>query len=98
VNLNYLIGPGCALLGALFSLYVKDRATDAAEDEFGKNIKAALSVFKMELIECFDGKFVRKGECELMMEAQNDRIDIGDVRLSNIENRINLQSHPRNKS
>ena len=97
--LNVLLAVGSTLLGMLIALYVKDRSQLAAEDSFSKNIKSALAVFKGELIQDLDQTYIRRGECSLMMDAQNDRIDVAAIRISKTEARIDdlkQSSHRRN--
>ena len=85
---NLLAAPVFVLMGMLCTLYVKDRSRAAAEDEFSKNIKSALAVFKGDLVESLDEIYIRRGECTLMMDSQNDRIDVDAIRISKVEARI----------
>ncbi len=74
--LTYLAAPICLLLGMLISLFVKERARDTAHEEFAALIVAALSKFRLELITSLDATYRRVGECNLMMEPADDRIEI----------------------
>ena len=73
MNWNLVIGPGCLLLGILITLYVKDSARIVAKEEFREQIAAALSVFKLDLINALDHKYRLQIECRLMMEGLRDR-------------------------
>ena len=86
--LNILAAPAFLLAGMLIALYVKDRAQKISEDEFSKNIKSALAVFKGDLIDSLDEIYIRRGECSLMMDAQSDRIDVDSLRISKVETRF----------
>ena len=86
--INILAAPAFLLFGMLIALYVKDKAQQTAEDAFSKNIKSALAVFKMELVSSLDEIYIRRGECTLMMDAQNDRIDVSSIRIAKTEARI----------
>jgi len=81
----------------MISLYVRDSARSTAEEAFNRNIKAALAIFKSELLDSLDTTYVRKAECDLMSGSQGDRQDIVDVRLTNIESRINAFNAHRGK-
>ncbi len=86
--INILAAPVFLLVGMLVALYVKDRAQLAAEEAFSKNIKSVLAVFRGELVTALDDIYIRRGECTLMMDAQNDRIDVGATRIAKVEARI----------
>ena len=89
MNWNYLIGPICGLVGILVTLFVKDQARDAVDREFGKQMAATLAAFKLDLIESMDKIYVRKAECMLTTDSQDDRIDIINHRLDSLDARAN---------
>lgn len=94
---NQLIQPACVLLGMLFALFVKDKARELAKDEFTHAISLALAEFKQDLLRELDGTYMRSAECRLQTEHQDDRIDIHESRISNLEDRI-PNNHGRNKA
>lgn len=83
------IGPLCVLAGMLIALYVKDRANEAAKAEVARSIVSSLATFESSLLEKLDKTYMRRGECDLKMEAHDDRLDVGNVRISGVENRLN---------
>ncbi len=88
MNSSLLVGPVCFLAGLLATLYVKDKAQEVAKAAVKEGIEAALATFKNEFLEQLDKTYMRLGECRLSMEAQDDRIDINALAISNIEKRI----------
>ena len=88
MNWNYLVGPICILIGTLVTLYVKDKAREVAKQEFADQMQSTFSTFKLDLIKTLDETYCRKGECKLMMEAHDDRIDVNDERINDIEGAI----------
>ena len=89
MNFNYLIGPICGLIGIFVTLFVKDQARDAIDKEFTRQMHTALAAFKLDLIESMDKIYVRKAECMLTTDSQDDRIDIINVRLDSLDARSN---------
>lgn len=85
---QFLIGPASALLGALFTLYVKDKSREIAKLEFAELIKAVLATFKLELLRELDSSYVRAIEHKLVVEARDDRIDSIDDELIVLKARI----------
>ncbi len=87
------MGPGCLLVGILIALYVKDSAREVAKQQFIESIGAALAIFKSKLLASLDKVYVRSGECQLMRDSQDDRIEIGSKRLDVIDVRLNDIKH-----
>ncbi len=52
-------------------------------------IIASLAEFKNDLLEILDKTYMRAGECNLMMEAHDDRIDVFEIRTNELEKRVN---------
>lgn len=88
MNLNLIIGPICVLLGMLATLFVKDQAQEIAKAAVKEGIAAALATFKNELFGHMDKTYVRINECHLRSEAQDDRMDVHDVAIQNLENKV----------
>lgn len=96
MNWNLVVGPSCLLVGMLIALYVKDRARDVAKEQFTESIAAALAVFKSELLSSMDKVYIRSNECQLMRDAQDDRVDIASKRLDSIDIRLdNIKNYNR---
>lgn len=86
---NALVGVGSAAITLLITLYVKDSARQVvaeafvkAQGDLKKDISAALSVFKDDLLKSLDQTYRRSAECELMMEQSDDRKDLLEVRMN----------------
>ena len=75
MNWNLLISPGCLLLGFMIALYIKDSARGIAKVEFREQIGAALSIFKLDLIDTLDRRYRARNECVLLMTGLQDRIN-----------------------
>src|ERR1035437_3984404 len=88
---NLLIGPGCLLLGILITLYVKDSARSIARIEFQEQIGAALSVFKLDLVDTLDKRYRISNECVLMMASSVQRMDAQDKQEHKNNVRIDQQ-------
>lgn len=82
-----VIGPLSAAFGCLITLFIKDRARSAAKEEFTSQIKGSLSEFKAELIKSLDETYLRSKECNLMLEMRDDRLDVVDLRIKELERR-----------
>jgi hypothetical protein len=76
-------------MGMLATLFVKKEAQEIAKAAVEEGIKAALATFKNEILEHFDRTYVRTSECLLKMESQDDRIDVQDLGLRELEKRFN---------
>lgn len=88
MDVSLLVGPACVLAGMLATLYVKDKAQEIAKAAVSEGITAALATFKNELLEHLDKTYVRQNECSLRSEAQDDRIDVHELAIQTLENRI----------
>lgn len=89
--LNFLsisLGPISVLMGVFLTLYIKSKAREEAETEFAKQIKSALAVFKMDLMNSLDVVYTRKSECSLMMESHLDRLDMDTKRMDSMDARF----------
>jgi hypothetical protein len=95
VNLSLLIGPACVLLGMLATLYVKNQAQEVAKAAVKEGIEAALATFKNDLLEQMDKTYVRMGECKLKTDSQDDRIDMHELSITEIDKRLRELNPPR---
>jgi|ERR1035437_234034 hypothetical protein len=98
--LNAIIGTACTLGGVLLTLYVRDKAREAVKEEMSTHIGGLFAEFKIDLLAVLDNTYRRSGECNLIMSAIQDRIDINEKRLDSIDesvrdmnNRIRNVSH-----
>lgn len=81
----------------LFALFVKDKARELAKEEFTQAISLALAEFKQDLLGELDRTYMRTAECRLQTEHQDDRIDIHEERINNLEGRL-PNHHGRSKT
>ena len=93
MNWSLIVGPGCLLASLLIALYVRDKAREVVKQEFATLIATSLALFKVDLIESLVKVYVRSGECNLMMDANDDRIDIAAKRLDTIDVRFDGLKH-----
>jgi hypothetical protein len=91
MNLNYLIGPACLLLGFLIALYVKDSARSIAKIEFHEQIGAAFAVFKVDLLAAMEGKYQTIPMCQVLMTASAQRADAHEKQESKDHIRLDQQ-------
>ena len=97
MNWNYLISPGCFLLGVLITLFARDSARTVAKEEFREQIGAALSVFKLDLLEALDRRYRLRAECILMMESQDRQEQKGVARMNAQDRHIEFIDHELEK-
>jgi hypothetical protein len=76
MNWNYLIAPGCLLLGCLITLFSRESARTVAKEEFREQIGASLAVFKGELLTALDERYRLGPECALLMASLRDRVNL----------------------
>ena len=76
ISWNYLIAPGCLLLGCLITLFSRDSARTVAKEEFREQIGASLAVFKGELLTALDERYCLSRECVLMMASLRNRVSV----------------------
>lgn len=92
---NAFVGVACSAATLLITLYIKDSAKTIAEstvknaqEGIKKDISAALSTFKDDLLRTMDITYRRSAECTLMMEQSADLVELNIKRLDAHENTV----------
>ena|ERR1035437_1099932 len=88
MNWSIVAGTVSVLLGMLITLFVKDKARAVVKEEFTELMKGVLLEFKIELTKSLDITYARNGECKLIRDASDDRIDMHELRLNAIDSRF----------
>jgi hypothetical protein len=97
--LNAIVGTSCTLGGVLLTLYIRDKAREAVKEELSTHISGLFATFKIDLLEILDKTYRRSGECGLIMNAIQDRIDINEKRIDHIDETVrDLHNRVRNIS
>src|SRR5674476_1387553 len=91
--LNAIVGTACTLGGVLLTLYVRDKAREAVKEEMSTHIGGLFAEFKVDLLAVLDNTYKRSGECGLIMSAIQDKIDINEKRLANMEETVRARKN-----
>jgi len=84
----WFLEPLCLLAGGTATLWIREKARDAAKTEFTEQITAALAVFKTDLEKSLSDKFIARRECELLEKSGLHDLEQIKVRVDGHHQRL----------